>query len=45
MRIVHTADWHAGRNWKGQDRLPELQDILEHLGAFIERERIDLVLM
>ena len=45
MRIVHTADWHAGRNWKGQDRLPELQDILEHLGAFLERERIDLVLM
>lgn len=45
MRIVHTSDWHAGRNWKGQDRLAELQDILEHLGAFIERERIDLVLM
>ena len=45
MRIVHTSDWHAGRNWKGQDRLPELQSVLEHLGDFIERERIDLVLM
>ncbi len=45
MRILHTSDWHAGRNWKGRDRLPELQDILEHLGDFIERERIDLVLM
>lgn len=45
MRIVHTSDWHAGRNWKGQDRLPELQNVLEHLGDFIERERIDLVLM
>lgn len=45
MRIVHTSDWHAGRNWKGQDRLPELQSVLEHLGDFIERKRIDLVLM
>lgn len=45
MRIVHTSDWHAGRIWKGRNRLPELQDVLEHLGDFIERERIDLVLM
>jgi exonuclease SbcD len=45
MRIVHTSDWHAGRVWKGRDRLPELQDVLEHLGDFIERERMDLVLM
>src|SRR5262245_56835614 len=45
MRILHTSDWHAGRVWKGQDRLPELQDILEHLGDFVEREKIDLVLM
>jgi exonuclease SbcD len=45
MRIVHTADWHAGRLWKGQNRLSELQTVLEHLGDFIERERIDLVLM
>jgi len=34
MRIVHTADWHAGRFWKSQDRLSELQDVLEHLGDF-----------
>jgi exonuclease SbcD len=45
MRIVHTSDWHAGRLWKSQDRLSELQDVLEHLGDFIEREHIDLVLM
>lgn len=45
MRILHTSDWHAGRLWKGRDRLPELRDILEHLGDFIERERVDLVLM
>lgn len=45
MRIVHTSDWHAGRPWKGQNRLLELQDVLEHLGDFIEREDVDLVLM
>jgi exonuclease SbcD len=45
MRIVHTSDWHAGRLWKSQDRLQELQDVLEHFGDFIEREHIDLVLM
>lgn len=45
MRIVHTSDWHAGRIWKSRSRLAELRDILEHLAGFIERERIDLVLM
>jgi DNA repair protein SbcD/Mre11 len=45
MRIVHTSDWHAGRVWKGHDRLPELEEILEHLGDFIEREKVELVLM
>ncbi len=45
MRIVHTSDWHAGRLWKSQNRLDELQNVLEHLGDFVERERIDLLLM
>ena len=45
MRIVHTSDWHAGRVWKRIDRLPELADVLENLGDFLERERIDLLLM
>jgi len=45
MRIVHTSDWHAGRLWKSQNRLSELQNVLEHFGDFIERERVDLVLM
>ena len=44
MRIVHTSDWHIGRRWKGIQRLDELEAVLEHLAAFIEREAIDLVL-
>jgi exonuclease SbcD len=31
--------------WKSVDRLPELAAVLEHLGDFVERERIDLLLM
>lgn len=44
MRIVHTSDWHAGRMWKGVNRLDELGAVLEHLGDFIERENVDLLL-
>ena len=44
MKIVHTSDWHIGRRWKGLQRLDELEAVLEHLAAFIERESIDLVL-
>lgn len=44
MKIVHTSDWHAGRIWKGVDRLGELEAVLEHLLGFVERERVDLVL-
>ena len=44
MRIVHTSDWHIGRRWKGIQRLDELEAVLDHLAAFIEREAIDLVL-
>ncbi|MEA2599214.1 MAG: repair protein SbcD/Mre11 [Acidobacteriota bacterium] len=44
MKIVHTSDWHIGRRWKGITRLDELEAVLDHLAAFIERESIDLVL-
>lgn len=44
MKIVHTSDWHVGRRWKGIQRLDELEAVLDHLAAFIERQSIDLVL-
>ena len=44
MKIVHTSDWHIGRRWKGIQRMDELEAVLDHLAAFIEREAIDLVL-
>jgi DNA repair protein SbcD/Mre11 len=45
VRILHTSDWHAGKAWKGQSRLDELEAVLDDLAAAVERERIDLVLM
>src|SRR4051812_31438841 len=44
MKIVHTSDWHIGRRWKGIQRLDELEEVLDPLAAFIEREAIALVL-
>ncbi|MCC6622042.1 MAG: exonuclease SbcCD subunit D [Deltaproteobacteria bacterium] len=45
MRVVHTSDWHAGRLWKRLTRLGELERALGSLVGYVERERVDLVLM
>ncbi len=26
MKILHTADWHVGKEWHGVDRIPDLRD-------------------
>ncbi len=44
MRIVHTSDWHAGRRWKGVDRLKELQAVLDHMATWIGDNGVDLLL-
>src|SRR6266404_3202658 len=45
MRVVHTADWHVGRIWKGVNRLDETARVLDHLSGYLQRERIDLLLV
>ncbi len=45
MKIAHTSDWHAGRVLRRVDRLPELADVLENLGADLEREKVDVLLV
>lgn len=45
MRIVHTADWHVGRIWKGTTRLDETVKVLDHLAGYLEREKVDLLLV
>jgi exonuclease SbcD len=45
MRVVHTADWHVGRLWKNIQRLDETERVLDHLAGYVERERVDLLLV
>ena len=45
MRIVHTADWHVGRFWKNITRLDEIAKVLDHLAGYLEREKVDLLLV
>lgn len=45
MRFVHTSDWHIGRTIKGQERWEEVSTLLDELALFVERERIELVLV
>jgi exonuclease SbcD len=45
MRVVHTADWHVGRLWKGITRLDEMAKVLDHLAGYLEREMVDLLLV
>src|SRR3954463_9723294 len=45
MRVVHTADWHVGRLWKSVTRLDETSRVLDHLAGYLEREKVDLLLV
>lgn len=45
MRILHTADWHAGRVWRGRRRLDELSAVLDDLADRVRDEGVDLVLV
>ncbi|WP_350243369.1 exonuclease SbcCD subunit D [Deinococcus sonorensis] len=45
MRVLHTADFHAGRNTRGFDRTPELHDALTEIVGLARTERADAVLV
>ncbi|HWJ02369.1 MAG TPA: exonuclease subunit SbcD [Verrucomicrobiae bacterium] len=45
MRILHTSDWHLGRNLEGRSRIPEQREFINELYTLIEQESIDLVLI
>ena len=45
MRVLHTADFHAGRTTRGYDRTPELQDALTEIAGLARSERADAVLV
>lgn len=45
MRVLHTADFHAGRLLKGFDRTPEIHDALVEIAGLARTERADAVLV
>ncbi len=45
MRILHTSDWHLGKNLEGHSRLEEQEKFLQELNEIVEEEKIDLILV
>ena len=45
MRILHTADFHAGRTLRGYDRTPEIREALTEIAGLARTERADVVLV
>lgn len=45
MRILHTSDWHLGRNFHGVNLLDAQVDVLSSLTSIIKDESIDVVVV
>ncbi|EGT3615771.1 exonuclease SbcCD subunit D [Clostridium perfringens] len=45
MRILHTADWHLGKNLEGLSRMDEQEKFLEDFVQIVRDNNIDLVVI
>ena len=45
MRILHTGDWHLGKNLEGQSRMDEQELFLNDLIGIVEEQKIDLAII
>lgn len=45
MRILHTADWHLGKNLEGYSRLQEQEAFLQDFIKIVEEQNIDLIII
>lgn len=45
MRIIHTGDWHLGKNLEGQSRLEEQEEFLKDFERIVEENKADLVII
>ncbi len=45
MKIIHTADWHLGKNLEGHSRLPEQKKFLQDFVDICRQEEADLILI
>ncbi len=45
MRILHTSDWHLGKNLEQFSRLEEQEQFLIELEEIVKREKVELILI
>lgn len=45
MKLLHTADWHAGRSLHGVDRTPEIREVLLEVAELAKAEAVDLIVV
>lgn len=45
LRVLHTSDWHLGRQLHGQKRYDEFEAFLQWMLAQIHEQRVDLLLI
>ena len=45
MKILHTADWHLGKNLEGQSRMDEQEEFLNDFVKIVEQNNIDLIMI
>lgn len=45
MKILHTGDWHLGKNLEGQSRMDEQEQFLNDFVAIVEEHDVDLVIL
>ncbi len=45
MKILHTGDWHLGKNLEGKSRMEEQEAFLEDFAGIVEKNNIDLVII
>ncbi len=45
MRILHTSDWHLGKNLEQINRIDEQREFIDFLCNAVEEQKIDLVLI
>ena len=43
MRILHTGDWHLGKNLEGQSRMDEQELFLKDFIDIVEENKVDFI--
>jgi exonuclease SbcD len=45
MKLLHTSDWHVGRNIRGRSRSAEHEAVLAEIASIAAEEHVDLILV